>query len=190
MPLAAGYDIETTGLLTPDHRIIEVYVGLWDTTTRKQVFTYEQRIDPERSIAADAQRVHGISAADLSGKPVWSMVAPALSKVLSKADFVIGHNIREFDWPFTNQELRRVGLPALDKPLVDTMLEGRWAKPDGTVPNLGALCWACEVDYDPANAHAASYDVQVMVEAYFRALDWGFFKPFNTKDQTFAAQAA
>lgn len=27
--IIAGLDIETTGLLTPDHQIIEIYISLW-----------------------------------------------------------------------------------------------------------------------------------------------------------------
>lgn len=178
--LVVGSDTETTGLLakdgTPgDARIIEVYAGLWDTDTRKQVDELFLRINPQRSIDVAAQRVHKISLADLSGCPIWKDVAAQVRDFHEQGDLVIGHNWNGFDAPFIDGELVRVGLPKLTKPTLDTMLEGRWATPMGMVPNLGALCFACGVPYDPALAHAADYDVRVMMEAFFKALDWGFF---------------
>jgi DNA polymerase-3 subunit epsilon len=56
------------------------------------------------------------------------------------------------------------------------MLMGRFATPMGTVPNLGALCWALDIPYDPTKAHAADYDVDCTAQAFFRGLDWGWFK--------------
>lgn len=173
MPLLAGFDLETTGLLTPDHRIIEVYLGLWDLETKSLLREFEQRIDPERAIDKDAQRVHGISSLDLSGKPKWKEVAPDLSALLRRADVIVAHNGDGFDMPFTNQELARIGLPKITTPTIDTMM-CKWATPNGKVPNLGELCFACGIDYDPSLAHAASYDVKVMMDCFFRALEWGF----------------
>lgn len=173
MTIIAGLDIETTGLLTPDHRIIEVYIGLWRDD--KKVFEYERRIDPQRSIAADAQKVHGITASDLMGKPTFDMIAPDIVKILSRAHVFIAHNGAEFDGPFLKQELRRVGHSLPQRPIFDTMLEGVWATPTGKKPRLQELCFACGIDYDPAKAHAAAYDVDRMMECLFRGASWGFF---------------
>jgi DNA polymerase-3 subunit epsilon len=174
--LIAGGDIETTGLEPGDHRIIEVYVGLWDSDTRALTDTYEQRIHPMRSIQPAAQAVHKISIADLERCPTWETIAPIFRTFIGGADMTVWHNGKGFDVPFINYELARVKLPALDQPTFDTMLEGRWATPVGAVPNLGALCWACEVEYDPALAHATAYDVHKMMECFFKGLDWGWFK--------------
>jgi DNA polymerase-3 subunit epsilon len=179
--LICGSDTETTGLIgkdgTPgDHRIVEVYAGLWDTNTRKQVDELYLRIDPQRSIDVKAQQVHKISLADLAGCPIWKDVAGQVRSFLEEGDLTVGHNWDGFDAPFIDGELVRVGLPKLTKPTFDTMLKGRWATPMGMVPNLGALCFACGAPYDTAQAHAADYDVRVMMECFFKALDWGFFE--------------
>lgn len=173
--LVAGGDIETTGFNTPEHRIVEVYIGLWDSDTRILVDTYFQRIDPERPIPAEAQRVHGITAADVAGKPNWFEVAGELRAFLRRADVIVGHNWLDFDGPFIDRELKRIGLDPVVKPVIDTT-HARWATPNGKVPNLQELCFACEVPYDPALAHKADYDVGVMMEAFFRGIDWGFFQ--------------
>lgn len=173
--LYAALDTETTGLLAPDHRIIEVYIGLYKNG--KKVWEFDQRIDPQRSIGAEAQRVHGISASDLYGKPTFDAVASVIRGALDRADCFVWHNGDEFDGPFLDQELRRVGLPGMpQKPSIDTMLHGVWATPDGKKPRLGELCFACGVDYDTSKAHAASYDVDVMMECFMRGQKWGFFK--------------
>jgi DNA polymerase-3 subunit epsilon len=134
------------------------------------------RIDPQRSIQAEAQRVHGISHADLVGCSVWVDVAPRIRAFYDEADITVAHNGKFFDQEFLNHEFQLVKLPKINKPLVDTMLDGRWATPLGKVPNLGELCFACNVDYDTTKAHAADYDVKVMMESFFNAFDWGFFK--------------
>lgn len=170
--IIAGGDTETTGLLTPDHRLIETYTGLW--RDGKKIFEYEQRIDPERSIAADAQRVHGISSTDLFGKPTWENVVGAHQKVFSKCHMIVFHNA-DFDWNFYKQEFKRVNRTLPNIHVFDTMTEGTWATHDGKKPSLQELCFACEVDYDPALAHAAAYDVDRMMECFFKGLEWGFY---------------
>jgi len=57
----------------------------------------------------------------------------------------------------------------------DTMTEGRWATPDGKLPKLQELCFALEVEYDTNKAHAAEYDVDVMMECLWKGIDCGFF---------------
>jgi len=173
--LIAGVDVETTGLLAAEHRIIEAHVSLW-TPAGVKLKERTWRIHPRRSIAIEAQRVHGISIADLEHAPDWEVVAPEIHKWLSIANLIVGHNGKEFDLPFLNMEFERVGMERILTPVCDTMLQGRWSTPTGAVPNLGALCFACGVDYDPAKAHAASYDVDVMMDCFFKAVRWGWIK--------------
>jgi DNA polymerase III subunit epsilon len=174
--IVAGYDIETTGLNEPEHRIIECHVGRWDHLTRHKISGQTWRIHPRRSIAAAAQAVHHISITDLEGCPVWDAVAGDVRSELANADILVGHNSDGFDLPFINRELERIKLPRIEKPSIDTMVEGRWATPTGAVPTLGALCWACDVPYDPKLAHAADYDVDRTIDCFFAALDWGWIK--------------
>jgi DNA polymerase-3 subunit epsilon len=173
LPIIAGLDWETTGKFEPDHRIIEAYIGLY--RGGKRIWSYEQRIDPQRSISADAQRVHKISSSDLIGMPIWSAVAPTINSILARCDFVVAHNGNEFDRPFAEQEMTRIGLTLTEKPWVDTMQDGLWATSDGKKPRLGELAFACGVEYDPSMAHAAAYDVDRMMECYFKGLEWGFY---------------
>lgn len=188
--IIAGLDLETTGLERDEHRIIEAYVGLWDMGAKSLIREFAQRIDPQRSIQAEASRVHHIYAKDLVGCPLFKDVAAKLRKELEAADLIVAHNGKEFDLPFLNAEFERNGFPLIEKPIVDTMLQGRHSTFDGKVPNLGELCMAYGVDYDPEKAHAADYDVGVMMECFFRGHAWGFFTLPDLDEKALSYDAA
>lgn len=175
--LALGFDLETTGLdQAAGHRIIEVALVFRDLSTWVEKGRWVRRVNPERPIDPKAQAVHGITFDMVSACPTWDVIGPQVSLLMNKADLVIAHNGAGFDMPFVNGELARIGQPVCNKPVLDTMLEGRWATPLGKFPNLGELCFATGVPYDPASAHSASYDVDVMMQCVERARKKGFFQ--------------
>lgn len=177
MSLICGFDLETTGLLEPEHRIIEIAAILYDSVTEEPRFKWIQRVNPQRPIDPKAQAVHHIAFEDVAHCPTFEEVAEKLVKVLKKSSIVVAHNGAGFDLPFVVKELQRVGQPVPSHfELVDTMLDGRWATPLGKYPNLGELCFACRVPYDPTLAHGAEYDVDVMMKSYFHARRKGFYK--------------
>jgi len=174
--LAAFYDSESTGLKQEDgHRLIEVATHIYDLDSKTRVGRFVQRINPERGIDPEAQAIHGIAFDELINEPTWDEVGPKLSKILSACTYVAAHNGFGFDYPFTFREFIRIGAPVPKIHAIDTMLQARWATGDGSLPNLKALCFACGVDYDPAQAHAADYDVEVMAACFFSQFDRGFF---------------
>ncbi|CCG43365.1 3'-5' exonuclease [Magnetospirillum molischianum] len=175
MSLITFLDTETTGLEQSEgHRLVEVCMRVYDLDTRKLRVNFVQRINPERSIAAAAQAVHGISLAELAGEPTWPAVAPKVHKILSSSAWAVAHNAA-FDMPFVGLELVRIGMTCPSVNVFCTMEEGRWATPNGKLPSLKELCFACDVPYDPSKAHAAEYDVDCMAQSFWRGLDWGFF---------------
>lgn len=181
MIIVGGFDTETTGFNEPEHRIIEACVLRYeldpaDVTNWRELDEYTIRIDPERTIPAEASRVHGIYAPDLVGKPKWKAAAKPLRDRLNSCDIVVAHNGLDFDFPFFIRELDRVGVDLPDFEPFDTMTEGRWATAWGEVPSLMKLCFACGVEYVPAEAHAAKYDVQKMMGCFFYGLKHGYFK--------------
>lgn len=179
--IIGGFDIESTGLLSPDHRIIEACVQQYevDPANPSAAFLVNEktwRIHPKRSIDAKAYAVHNISLDDLAGCPEWSEVAADICAWLDACDIVVAHNGIEFDFPFLIQECERVGQPLPDFYPFDTMQDGRWATPFGKVPNLGELCFASGVPYNAAEAHAADYDVRKMMASFFFGWAQGFYQ--------------
>lgn len=181
MTIIAGYDIETTGTLIEnnkkEHRIIEAALVYYELETGKKVGEYLQRFNPQRSIEAGAYLVHHIALGDLVHEPSFKEGAEEFRKAIEKADIIVAHNGDDFDFPFTILETDRVGC-SLTKNFAtfDTMKQGRWATVDGKVPRLGELCYALDVDYDEEQAHGALYDVEVMMECFFKGQKLGFFK--------------
>lgn len=177
--IIAGLDLETTGLdQDKGHRIIEIAMLLYvfnpETGAHNLRGRYVQRINPERAIDSGALAVHGITYEDVAYEPKWEEVAPKIVKLLSVVDVVVAHNGNGFDLPFLAAELLRIGQPVPEVRAFDTMTSFRWATPMGKVPNLGELCFACGVNYDTEKAHAAEYDVSVMLESFFIAHKKGF----------------
>lgn len=175
--LIAGLDIETTGLSQADgHRIIEVALDIYDLNAARRIGSFVSRVNPQRPIDPDAQDVHKISFDMLTHEPLWGAVAPKVSALLGRCHYVVAHNGDGFDMPFVYAELMREGCSLPNPGLIDTMLQARWATADGSLPNLGALCFACGVDYDTNKAHGALYDVEVMMASFFSQYPRGFFQ--------------
>lgn len=177
-----GLDLETTGLSYEDgHRIIEVgmiKVKYDPTASRvvKAIDKYVKRVHPNRSIPADAQAIHGISLADVAGCPQFHVLAPEIVDFMSDAKLLVGHNLIGFDAPFLAMELMAAKqVPPEHLKMADT-IDARWATPHGKLPNLGELCYALEIPYDPSAAHSAEYDIERTLLAYFRGLELGWFK--------------
>ena len=147
----------------------------YDLESQTLLDNWTQRIDPQRAIDPDAQRVHGISYADLVGCPTWDAIAPEIARRMGEGDLLVAHNMG-FDGPFLAAELIRVGLKAPDVLAFCTMEGARWACPDGKLPKLAELCFALGVEYDHAKAHAADYDVSVTMDCFFRGLKRGFYE--------------
>ena len=175
MRIISGLDTETTGLKQESgDKIIEVCFCLYNLDTRDYVGKYVQRINPQRSISEEAQRVHGISINDLTDSPVWDDVATKIATLLRKSTIVVAHNAG-FDLPFIANELDRIGLEVPNVEVFDTMTNARWATFNGKLPKLQELCFALGVEYDPSKAHSAEYDVNVMMDCLWEGIDRGFY---------------
>lgn len=160
-------DTETTGLQTSDgHRIIEI--GCVELVNRRLTGNdYHVYVHPERDIDPEASNVHGITLADLEGKPHFREIAEDLRRYLGQAELVI-HNA-EFDLGFLNHEFSL--LDAAHQPLesrlpvIDTLLEARRLHP-GQRNNLDALCKRYGIDNSQRELHGALLDAQILADVY------------------------
>lgn len=169
-------DLETTGKLTPDHRIIE---AAFRKCTLEDCLEHENillRINPERNIDAKAQAVHGISVEELKGEPNFKSRIPVIKSILEDTDLLVFHNGISFDMPFLKMEFERNGEVLPEVPVFDTMVEGAFATDLGKSPTLFELCWSLGVEYDPTKAHKGDYDTLVLRDAFFNGLRFGWFK--------------
>jgi DNA polymerase-3 subunit epsilon len=159
-------DTETTGL-DPEagHRVIEIAcVELRDyLPTGRHFHCY---INPECDIDPDAERVHGLSRAFLSDKPVFADpdVALALLDFLGDAQ-LIAHNAA-FDRSFLNHELRRAGLPSVAEPRWIDSLAIAQSRFPGMYNSLDALCKRFRISLAEREKHGALIDAQLLAGVY------------------------
>jgi len=158
------FDTETTGLEAHlGHRIIEVAALelLNDLPTDRH---FHALIDPERQISYEAARVHGITNAQVVGKPRFAEIVAPLLEFLGDSTLV-AHNA-EFDFAFLNAELSVLGLPPLEPSrMVDTLALAK-ARFPGLPNSLDALCRRFSIDLSGRSRHNALLDCRLLAEVY------------------------
>lgn len=161
---AVLFDTETTGLdpLTGD-RVIEVAALELerDLPTGRSFHAF---IDPERDIPPEATRVHGMTRADLRGKPRFADIADEMLAFLGDGPLV-AHNA-PFDFGFLDAELARIGRPALGRDrMVDTLAMAK-ARFPGLPNSLDALCRRFGIDLSERTSHNAVLDCKLLADVY------------------------
>ncbi len=158
------FDTETTGLDSREDRIIEI--GGVELVNRfpSGRFIHFYIHPGDRQIHPEAQAVHGISLADLQGKPRFAEVAEEFLAFTDGAK-LIAHNAG-FDMGFVNQELARIGMdPIPQDRVIDTLAIAKRKHPMG--PNsLDALCRRYGVDNSRRTKHGALLDSELLAEVY------------------------
>jgi len=114
------FDLETTGVLPSDDRIVEICCLKLDPDGGRDLRT--RRLHPGRPIPAGATGVHGIRDEDVASEPGFSQVAASLADHLSGCDLA-GYNLDSYDIPLLAAEFERTGhaFPATDVNSVDAL---------------------------------------------------------------------
>lgn len=159
-------DLETTGL-TVGNRIIEIgCVEIIDRNlTGRQ---YQSYVNPDCEIEEGAQRVHGITAEQLVGKPRFPEILDEVLGFVKDAEVLI-HNAG-FDLGFLNHELELAG--RADKfenyclKVTDTLMLAREKSSGGS--SLDQLCDFYQVDRRQREWHGALLDARLLAHVYLR----------------------
>lgn len=153
------FDLETTGVDVAGSRIIELYaVKLMPDGSRDEC---HHLMHPGCAIPPDATRVHGITDADVAGKPLFAALAPQIARFFSDADLG-GFNVQGFDIPLLVNEFARCGLQPIRQQevhVVDvcTLFHKRFSR------NLtAAVKYYCGETH--TNAHSARHDVLATIK--------------------------
>ena len=160
-------DTETTGLSTAQgHRIIEI--GCLEIVNRRITGReFHRFLNPDRDIDEGAERVHGISRADLETEPRFAEIVDDFLEFIGGAELVI-HNA-EFDVGFLDHELRLMKHPqpsiAQHATVLDTLTLARQIHP-GQRNSLDALCKRYEVDASKRDVHGALIDSELLANVY------------------------
>ncbi|WP_414901074.1 DNA polymerase III subunit epsilon [Sphingomonas flavalba] len=158
------FDTETTGIhVSEGHRLVEI--GCVELINRVETGnSYHAYFNPERSMPADAQAVHGLSDAFLADKPLFVDLVEDLLDFLEDSPLV-AHNA-SFDFAFINHELGECGrLHIPQSRMIDTLAMSR-ARHPGAKHNLDALCTRYGIDRSHRVKHGALLDAQLLAQVY------------------------
>ncbi|MGQ2991358.1 MAG: DNA polymerase III subunit epsilon [Brevundimonas sp.] len=157
-------DTETTGFdpKTGD-RLIEVgCIEIEDLLPTGR--TFHRFVNPERSIPADAIRVHGITDDKVRDAPKFAEIVPDLMAFIGDAP-LIAHNAN-FDRNFVDFELDRCGHPITGEARwIDTLKLAQTRFP-GMANSLDALCKRFKVSLVERTLHGALIDARLLAEVY------------------------
>lgn len=158
------FDTETTGLdPTSGDRMVEI--GCIEMMNRVATGrTFHAYFNPERSMPAEAEAVHGLSDAFLADKPRFAERAAELLEFIADSPLV-AHNAG-FDFGFLNAELTLCGLERVCLTrMVDTVALAKVRHP-GAKLSLDALCTRYGIDRSHRTKHGALLDAELLAQVY------------------------
>jgi DNA polymerase-3 subunit epsilon len=158
------FDTETTGF-DPKNGDRMVEIGCIEMVNRVATGrTFHAYFNPERTMPAEAEAVHGLSDAFLADKPLFAALAQDFLEFIEDSP-MIAHNAG-FDFNFINFELGVCGHPivGLDR-MVDTVALAKVRHP-GAKLSLDALCTRYGIDRSHRTKHGALLDAELLAQVY------------------------
>lgn len=158
------FDTETTGF-DPQSGDRMVEIGCIEMVNRVPTgATYHCYYNPQRSMPASAQAVHGLSDVFLADKPLFGAKAEELLDFLGDS-MLVAHNAK-FDFGFLNHEMMLCGRAeiSMDR-MVDTLAMARVVHP-GAKHTLDALCTRYGIDRSHRVKHGALLDAELLAQVY------------------------
>jgi DNA polymerase III epsilon subunit family exonuclease len=156
-------DLETTGLSPQVDRIVEIGAVRFDSSGQ-ELSRFERLVNPRRPMPLAAQRIHGISDAELAGAPGIETVLPEFLSWLGEpaAASLVAHNAR-FDASFLGCELARLGADESGREVFDTLALARRQLPQYRTHRLDFLAEVLRLDLGgPHRALADSLRVKAL----------------------------
>ncbi len=160
-----AFDTETTGLDPRQCRIVEIGGIRFDRLGPGARFN--SLVDPSSPMPAEASRINGITDEMLRGQPTARDVLPDFLS-FSGGTVLVAHNA-PFDVSFVNEELSRLGRPALANRVVDTRILAREVFPG--LPKYALQDLAARFGIEARDAHRAEDDARVCMELFLLCVE-------------------
>ena len=166
------FDVETTGLSAADgDRIIEI--AAMKVKDGKIIDKFYSLVNPNRSIPAEATRIHNITDDMVAAAPMATEILPKMISFIG-GGCVAGHNVR-FDLGFLSYELASMGRRLHDStPAVDTLKMARELLPYLSNHRLSYLARSLGVQV--SDTHRAMADVELTVQVLIRMIEMAIDK--------------
>jgi DNA polymerase III subunit epsilon len=161
------FDTETTGLFAAQGDEI-ISIGALRIVNRRLLRqeSYEQLVDPRRTVPETSIAIHGITPDLLVGMPTIDEVLPRFADFAADT-VLVGHNAA-FDLQFLRAKQRSSGV-RFDLPVLDTLLLSAVVHPEHDSHALDAI--AERLGIDVIGRHTALGDAIVTAEIFLRLLD-------------------
>ena len=158
------FDTETTGL-NPSQGDEIIQIGATRVLNGKLLRSesFEQLVDPQRPLAPESAKIHGISSEMLRGQPTIDKVLPAFHAFAADT-VLIAHNAA-FDMRFLQLKEEETGL-RFDQPVLDTLLLSAVIHPNQESHRLEAI--ADRLGLTIVGRHTALGDAIVTAEVFLK----------------------
>jgi len=160
------FDTETTGL-NPSKGDEIIQIGAARILNGKLLHsdTFEQLIDPQRSLPPESSRIHGITPEMLVGQPIITKVMPAFH-AFAEDTVLVAHNAA-FDMRFLQLKEEQTGL-VFDHAVLDTLLLSAVIHPNQESHRLEAIAERFGVTI--IGRHTAMGDAIVTAEVFLKMI--------------------
>jgi len=160
------FDTETTGLEpSAGDEIIQIGAVRLVNGKLRRSESFEQLVDPRRSIPAATIPIHGIEPAMVAGQPTIDSVLPTFHSYVHDT-VLVAHNAA-FDMRFLETKEQVVGV-RFDQPVLDTLLLSYVVHPNQESHKLEAI--AERLDVPVIGRHTALGDAIVTAEVFLKLI--------------------
>lgn len=160
------FDLETSGLDPINDEILEIAAVKLNGKDIKDKF--EALLQPTRAIPPDTEKINGLNEIFLlvNGRPAKEVMKEFM-KFVGEA-IVVGHNIREFDWLFILNHLKKITGETPQNKMIDTLELSRKML---QLPryNLGVV--AGHFGHKIENAHRAMPDTEISAKVFIDLME-------------------
>ena len=160
------FDTETTGL-DPSMGDEIIQIGATRIVNGKLLRheSFEQLVNPQRTVPEVSIAIHGIRPAMLAGQPTIAEVLPAFH-AFARETVLVGHNVA-FDMRFLQLKEARTGI-RFEQPVLDTLLLSALLHPGEESHALEII--AKRLGVDSAGRHSALRDATVTGEVFLKLI--------------------
>jgi len=156
------FDIETTGLISAVHKIIEI--SAVKIVDGKMTETFSSLVDPQCLIPERITDLTGITNKDVEGAPLISEVMPDFFK-FSYGTIMVGQNNIAFDFPFICTKAKEMNI-YFENEQMDTLMLAKKYLPELNKFNLNKLSTYMGIVNE--NAHRALSDAIATAKVFIK----------------------
>ena len=161
------FDLETTGLSSEYDRIIEF--GAVKIHNGMPIDRIDILINPGEKLKEHIINLTHINNKDLENKVSFKEAWLKIKEFIG--DFILVTHNAIFDISFLNSELKRIDLPNIKNPVIDTLSISRYFFKESKLHNLETLSNRLKIGaYDVKKAHRADFDAEILCYVWDKIL--------------------